>query len=147
MAVGNELQSVVDFVKTMYPKAKIIKQNVPSTPSANTFIVRLLTSDTESETLYHMRRNRDYQIVYYGTTVEDVLTKIDVLERKAMNNLLIPITGSLRYIRVEGFSSSMPFKTESGVDVAIGVLQTTIREARDQKTYDKIMHVYARIER
>lgn len=147
MAVGNELQSVVDFVKTMYPTAKIIKQNVPSTPAANTFVIRLLTSDTESETLYHMRRNRDYQVVYYGSNVEDVITKLDAVERKTMNNLVIPITGSLRYIRVEGFSSSMPFKTESGVDVALGVLQTTVREARDQKTYDKIMHVYARIER
>lgn len=146
MAVGNELQSVVDFVKTMYPTTKIIKQNVPSTPAPNIFAIRLLTSDTESETLYHMRRNRDYQIVYYGSNVEDVLTKIDVLERKAMNNIVIPITGSLRYVRVEGFSFGMPFKTESGVDVAIGVLQTTVREARDQKTYDKIMHVYARYE-
>lgn len=146
MAVGNELQSVVDFVKTMYPTAKIIKQNVPSTPAPSVFAIRLLTSDTESETLYHMRRNRDYQIVYYGANVEDVLTKIDVLERKAMNNIVIPITGSLRYIRVEGFSFGMPFKTESGVDIAIGVLQTTVREARDQKTYDKIMHVYARYE-
>lgn len=93
-----------------------------------------------------MRRSRDYQIVYYGSNVEEVLTRMDKFERIVLNNLMIPIASSLRYIRVEGFSFGTPMKTESGVDVILGVLQTTVREARDQTTYDKIRHVYARYE-
>ena len=147
MSLVNDIQSVVDFIKSMYPKANVIKQNLPTTPTPNTFVVRLLTSSTESETLYHIRRDRDYQIVYYGTNVSDILTKMDEIERKVTNNIVIPINGTLRYLRVEGFSFSMPFKTESNIDVILGVLQTEAREARDQKTYDKIMHVYARYER
>jgi hypothetical protein len=140
------MQSIVDFIKRLFPAVTVIKQNTPTTPAPNTFVVRLLSSDTGSETLYHMRRDREYQIVFYGANASDVLTKLDELQRKCMNDLLIPINGSLRYIRVEGFSFSMPFKTESGIDVAIGVLQTEVREARDQATYEKIMNVYARYE-
>jgi hypothetical protein len=146
MAVANDMQSVADFIKTIYPTANVIKQNVPTTPTPNTFVVRLLSSDTESETLYHMRRTRDYQIVYYGSNVSDVLTKVDEIERKSMNDLVIPINGTLRYLRVIGASFGMPMKTESNIDVVLGVLQTEVREARDQATYDKIINVYARYE-
>lgn len=144
MAVVDELQSVVDFIKAMFPTANVIKQNPPSTPTPNTFVARLLSSDTDSETLYHMRRSRDYQIVCYGSHPSDVLAKMDAIERKTINDIVIPIKGSLRYISVGGFSFSMPFKTESGVDAVIGILQTEVREARDQATYEKIMQVYAR---
>jgi hypothetical protein len=90
---------------------------------------------------------RDYQVVYFGSDSADVLTKMDDFSRKVMNGqIVIPITGSLRYIRVEGFNFSQPFKTEGGVDACLGVLQTQVREARDQATFDKIMHVYGRTE-
>jgi hypothetical protein len=85
---------------------------------------------------------RDYQVVYFGSNVADVLSKIDDISHAVMNNqIVIPIKDSLRYIRVESFNFSQPFKTEGGLDSVIGVLQTQVREARDQEQFEKITKV------
>jgi hypothetical protein len=147
MSVINEVNSVGDFVKTQFPTVNVVKQNVPTAPVPNTFVVRVLRDQRSTELLYSMLVERDYQFVYFGTDAGDVLTKMDDLSRATMNNqIVIPITGSLRYIRVEGFNFSQPFKTEGGVDAIIGVMQTQVREARDQATFEKIMHVYNNVQ-
>lgn len=142
MAIVNELNSVADFVKTTFPSATVVKQTIPSQPTANLFVVRVLTDRRETETRYHTVVERDYQIVYFGSNVSDVLAKMDDFSRKVMNNnIVISIQGSTRYIRVESFSFSQPFKTENGIDAAVGVLTTQVREARDQSTYTTIAGV------
>lgn len=142
MSVSNDLQSIVDVIKTMFPTSTVIKSNVPDTPPTNSFVVRILSNGTESETAFHMRNDRDYQVIYFGTDSGDILTKIDTIDKKLNSDLRIPINGSLRYIRVTGFSYGMPFKTESGVNAIISVLRTEVREARDQVAYDKIANLY-----
>lgn len=130
----------------LFPAATIYLQYVPAQPTANSLSIRLQSADTETETLYHMARHREYQFVYFGASNVDVITKMDELDRKLNNDLLIPIKDSLRYMRVESFSLSQPFKTENGIDAIIGVLSVTVREARDQEQFEKIMNVYARHE-
>lgn len=130
----------------LFSSATIYLQYVPAQPTANSLSIRLQSASTETETAYHMARQREYQFVYFGTSNVDVITKMDALDRKLNNDLLIPIKDSLRYMRVESFSLSQPFKTENGVDAIIGVLSVTVREARDQQQYEKIMNVYARYE-
>jgi hypothetical protein len=146
VSIVNEVNSVGAFVKALFPTVDVVKQTVPTAPKANTFVVRVLHDQRSTETLSSMLVERDYQIVYFGSDTIDVLTKMDDLSRKVMNGtIMIPITGSLRYIRVEGFNFSQPFKTEGNVDACLGVLQTQVREARDQATFEKIMKVGVQI--
>lgn len=145
-SIVTDLESIEQYVAPLFPTATIYLQHVPAQPTTNSLSIRLQGASTETETAYHMARHREYQLVYFGTSNVDVLTKMDALDRKLNNDLLIPIKDSLRYIRVESFSLSQPFKTENGIDVIIGVLAVTVREARDQQQYEKIMNVYARHE-
>ena len=147
MALLNELASVGAFVMSALPTDAQLKYEVPTEPSASTVVVRMLTTDTESETGYHYRVDRSYQIVIYGADSPTVLERMDAVSRLLNDRTtLIPITGSLRYIRTDGFGYSAAFRTESGLWACVGVLQTEVREARTQEQYEKIMHVYPRYE-
>lgn len=147
MSLQNELASVASFVKSVLPPTTQVKYDVPTQPTKDNVVVRMLTTDTESETGYHYRIDRTYQIVVYGADAPSVLDKMDVIMRKANDGkAVIAISGSLRYIRIGSFSFGAAFKTESGVYACVGVLPTEVREARTQEQYDKIMHVYNRYE-
>jgi hypothetical protein len=145
-SIVTDLESIEQYVTSLFPTTTIYLQYVPSQPTTNSLSIRLQGASTETETAYHMARHREYQLVYFGASNVDVITKMDALDRKLNNDLLIPIKDSTRYMRVESFSLSQPFKTENGIDAIIGVLSVTVREARDQQQYEKIMNVYARQE-
>lgn len=146
MALMNELASVGTFVASTVTGAQL-KYEVPTQPSKDTLVVRSITNDYESETGYHYRVDRAYQTIAYGADSPSTLEKMDAIARKVNDGTtMIPITGSLRYIRTDGFNFGAPFRTESGVWACVGVLQTKVREARTQEQYDKIMHVYPRYE-
>lgn len=146
MTLVTELESVEDFIKSCHPTSVTEKQTVPLKPSDNTFVVRFLNDERESETGYHYRIDREYQVVHIGETAEDVLTRMDVLSTALYQRQLIPLQDSSRFICVESFSFSQPFQTENKKFACIGVLSTEIREARVQDQYEKIMNVHARFE-
>jgi hypothetical protein len=143
-SIVTDIESIEQYVAPLFPAATIYLQYVPAQPTANSLSIRFQGASTETETAYHMARHREYQLVYFGTSNVDVLTKMDALDRKLNNDLVIPIKDSLRYMRIESFSLSQPFVTESGINAMIGVLAVTAREARDQQQYEKIMSVDAR---
>ncbi|QDX93636.1 hypothetical protein EEL30_15825 [Brevibacillus laterosporus] len=146
MSVVTELESVGSFVSAVVPKVAL-KYDVPKQPTKDTLVVRVQSSSPESETRYHYRIDRDYQIVVYGVDSASALTKMGDIERVLNDKtMLIPVKGSTRYIRIGAFSFSMTFATEGGLSACIAVLSTEVREARTQEQYDKIMHVYGRIE-
>lgn len=142
--IVTDIESIEQYVAPLFPAATVYLQHVPSQPTANSLSIRFQGVGTETETAYHMARHREFQIIYFGTSNINVLMKMDALDRKLNNDLVIPIKDSLRYLRIESFSLSQPFKTENGVDAMIGVLAVTVREARDQAQYEKIMNVYTR---
>lgn len=144
MTLINDIISVENFVKAKFPTALTEKQTPPKQPPPGLFVIRLQNDRRESETRLHFRTDRDYQIVYYAKTAPDVLAKMDALSTALYQTQLIPISGSLRYIRVESFTFSQPFLTQNDLYAGIGVLSTQVRQARDQQAYDKIQHVYAR---
>jgi hypothetical protein len=141
----NDIVSVEAFVKARFTTSTTVKQTVPLKPAANTFVIRLQSSSSESETAYHFRNDREYQIVYYGDTALDVLTKLDTLTTALEQTRVIPINGSLRYIRVGAISVSMPFKTDNDLYAAILVVSTEVRQARTQEAYAKMAQVNAKI--
>jgi hypothetical protein len=145
LTIVNDLISVEKYVKALFPTAATYKQTIPLVPVPNTFVVRFLTGSPESETAYHFRVDRDYQLIYFGATELDVLTKVGAVESALFQRKLIPIDGSLRYIRVENVASSAPFRTDNELFAAIIVLSTEVRQARDQAEYVKIANVNASI--
>lgn len=147
MALMNELTSVGSFVKSVLPPTTQLKYEVPTKPTKDSAVVRVLTVDTESETRYHYRIDRAYQVVVYGEDSPTVLDRMESVSRKVNDRTtLIPIAGTLQYIRTGGFGYGAAFRTESGLWACVGVLQTEVREARTQEQYEKIMHVYPRYE-
>ncbi|WP_180229999.1 hypothetical protein [Bacillus sp. AFS073361] len=119
---------------------------MPSSPKANTFVVRIQYTDSKTETRASFLNDREFQLIYFGTSSVDVLTKADELNRLFQNDrFVVPIRDSLRYIRVKGFSYGAAFKSASGVDSLIAIMQTETREARDFETYEKITSVIADI--
>lgn len=142
MSVVNELNSIHDYLKTLFPTATIERQDVPNEPKPNTFVVRTQDNESKAETSLTHVNAREFQLIYFGSSSVDVLTKVDEFDRKLNDNRrVIPIKGSLRYIRVKAFSFGATFKSASNVSAVIGVIQTETREARDLPTYQKIMSV------
>lgn len=140
-SITNEIESITAFIEDLFPGASVHYQRVPSEYRANELAVRYLTGTNESETNYHYRLDRDYQVIYFAQNEFACLTKFEALERKLNNTFVIPINGSMGYLRVESFSFSQPTKTEGGTIFAIiGVLSVNVREARTQEEFEKIKH-------
>jgi hypothetical protein len=119
---------------TVFPTATTEKQLVPKKPASNSFVIRVIGESPESETAYHVRKDRDYQIIYFHEEAESVLNVMGQLSDAIFQRNVIPIKDSLRYIRAESFSFSQPFETENELIACIGIMQTRVREAPAQET-------------
>lgn len=146
MRVVNDLISVEAFVKAQFSASSTFKQWSPESPESDTFVIQQISDRRETETNYHTRVERTYQIVYVNAELPEVLTKMDALSYAAMDGTLIPINASARFIRVEAFSYSQPFQTENDLFACIGVMSTEVREARTQDTSPFIGVVNATLE-
>ena len=135
MSVVNDMVAIEAYIKALFPTATTGKQDVPAQPPANSFYVRLLDEDRETETRYHFRIDRAYQIVHLAQRPDTVLANMDTLSTAIYQTELI---GD---IRINAFSISQPAKTDNGLFVIIGVLDTSVRQARIQPVYPKINHV------
>lgn len=129
--IALEVESLRDFVADSTLYTRIWMQFLPAKYTAGELVIRNIGSDSESETGYHYRIDREYQFVYFGTTERDCIVKGSALERKLNSTHVIPLKGSSRFIRNGLFALSQPFKAEGGeVFGIIGVLQAEMREAR-----------------
>ncbi|MDQ0154912.1 hypothetical protein [Robertmurraya andreesenii] len=144
-SITNEIESIAEVVEPLFPGANVYYQRIPAEPKMNELSIRFIAGGSSSETNYHYRLDHDFQIVYFGRNEFDCLTKFEALERKLNDGFLIPIKGSLRYMRIGSFSFSQPFKTEGGANAILGVLNVEVREARTQQQYEKIAVVNPRI--
>lgn len=141
-----EMESIKEFITEEFDDVNVILQNVPKQPQPNTFVLQFQNDNRERETSYHLRLNREYRVIYFDDRADKILERMNYVSKLFLyGRLVIPIKDSLRYIRVENFGYSEIFKTESDeVEACIGTLQTELREAKDLKTYEKIMEVYVR---
>lgn len=135
MALIEDIVALESFIKAHFPDATTTKQTVPAAPVHNSFVIRFLNDDRETETRYHYRIDREYQIIYFASKAEQVLPKMDTLAR------MLYETDAIGRMRVESFAFSQPAKTENGIYVSIGILETSVREARTQAQYPKINKV------
>ncbi|MGM1023549.1 MAG: hypothetical protein ACQEXV_24185 [Bacillota bacterium] len=146
MSILTELDSVASVVLEAFPESEM-KYKVPKEPKTGQFVLRSQKNDLSTESRFTFRIERLYQLIYYSDNPAEALDIMDRLSRLLMRGTtLIPINdGSFRYIRIESFSFSDPVETESGLSAVIASMPTEIRQARDQKTFEKIMQVHARI--
>lgn len=138
MSVVDDIVTIETFIKAQFPSAITGKQLVPKQPTANSFYVQLLDESRETETRYHYRVDRTYQIVHFSTRPDAAMANMDTFGRAVYQTELIG------HIRVDAFGSSQPAETENGLFAIIGVLETSVREARDQAQYPKINNVAVR---
>ena len=135
-----EVQSIRDFVAPELLGATFKLQNMPDTYKAGELAIELVGSKPESETGFHYRLDRTFQLVYFGANKLDCLTKMQAVERKINDKQMIPL--GTRYLRIGSFSLSQSFKTETtGVYAVIGMLEAEIREARTQGVVNKVTGV------
>lgn len=125
-------------IKALFPTVTTGKQTIPEQPLPNSFYVRLLNEDRETETRYHFRIDRQYQIVHFTERPDTVLANMDTFGTSVYQSELIG------HIRVNSFSTTQPMQTENDLYVIIGVLDTSVRQAREQTQYPKINHVNVR---
>jgi len=123
----DEINAISDVIKTDFPTLKVNKQYVPEKPTKGEICVRFQRNNSGTDTSASYVLNREYQIVYFGLSNVDLLTKIDALTDRFNNAIKIPIEGT-RYLTVESLSFSQPFKTADNLDAVIGVLVGTTRK-------------------
>jgi len=122
-----EINAISDVIKTDFPTLKVNKQYVPEKPTKGEMCVRVQRLNSGADTSASYVLNREYQLVYFGLSNVDLLTKIDTLTDRFNNEIKIPIEGT-RYLTVESLSFSQPFKTAENLDAVIGVLVGTTRK-------------------
>lgn len=128
MTIVNEMLAIEAYIKAFSPSSTTGKQIVPEAAPADSFYIRFLDDSRETETRYHSRITREYQIVYFAKWPEDVLSKLD-----ALSATLYQTENVAPGIRMNSFGFSQPVKMRSGeVYASIGVMEVTVREARVQ---------------
>ncbi|MBU5211071.1 hypothetical protein MHI39_20185 [Heyndrickxia sp. FSL K6-6286] len=142
----NELESISDYVQTVLTDVKVINY-LPKTYKPKEVTIRFLSSDPVNESQFYYRLDHSIQIVYFDVNELGCISKMNHLERKFNDDLVIPLKGTneTRYLRIGSFSLSQPFESDSGMFACIGVLDVTIREPRTQPQYDKIGEIVTEI--
>ena len=141
LRVGNQLVSIEEFIKPYFPDCLYIKQTIPEDPKPLTFAVRLLTSSNELDTRNVLMQNKDFQIVYFGTDIQDTIDRIDILNTVLVDGVLIPIIGTDHNLTVEEFFYSQPVRMENHVDSVVAVLRTCMRQRLERPSVPVIEKV------
>ncbi|UKS30155.1 hypothetical protein LOZ80_14930 [Paenibacillus sp. HWE-109] len=142
MTLINDITSIDAFIAQKFPSAHMFKQTAPLKPDANTFVTQLQNDRRTTETNVSWRTEREYQIVYFGASAQDVLAKMDELSSAIYSVKVID------KIYADSFAYGMPFKSAEGVYASVGILTAITREMKSMAAYenaDKIMHVNIRI--
>ena len=139
MAIIDEIVAIESFVKARYPTSSTGKHSLPSTPTFDTFYIRFLGDTRVTETRYLVRATRQYQIAYAAESPENVIPKLDALSDELYQTEVISDG-----ISVKSFSFPQPVELDSGGYLSTGILEVTVRKARDQKVFPLIRTVDVR---
>lgn len=139
MAIIDEIVAIESYVKARFPASNTGKHTIPSTPSFDTFFIRFLGDTRVTETRYLVRATRQYQIAYAAESLEDVIPKLDALSDELYQTEVIPDG-----IGVKSFSFPQPVELDSGGYMSTGILEVTVRKARDQESFPLINTVDVR---
>lgn len=147
MAIKNEIETLVSVMSPLLPGARFARQTPIKTPTANDVQIEALGQTLgNTETHYTYAIERTFRIVIYGSNGLDVLTKAEAVGEALSNAMKIQINAEPGYMTLGSFNLSETFETSTaGVHAIIGLLSATVRKARPQTQYDKILNVSADI--
>lgn len=144
--ITQEIETLATYLGGVATFARVWRQHLPLKYTANEMSIRYLGDSSESETAYHFRIDREYQVVYFATTEIACLQRATLLQRAINQQIKIPVKDATGYMSLVSFSISQPFKTDTdGVFAVVGVLQAQVREARYFAPVPKVMNVEATI--
>lgn len=144
--ITQEIETLATYLEGVATFARVWRQHLPLKYTANEMSIRYLGDSSESETAYHFRIDREYQVVYFATTEIACLQRATLLQRAINQQIKIPVKDATGYMSLVSFSISQPFKTDTdGVFAVVGVLQAQVREARYFAPVPKVMNVEATI--
>ena len=122
--------------------SRFYKQNLPATYVANTIGIRWQGDNSESETGFHYRVDRLYQVIYFGSNEVNCLGLATKLTAALAQNTKAKIRDSSGFITLGSFALSAPFKTETdGVYAIIGILPVSVRVPREFEKAPKMAEV------
>ena len=144
--IAQEIETIASYLGTTATFARVWRQHLPSKYTANELSVRYLGDSSESETAYHYRIDRVYQVVYFAATEIACIQRATLLQRAINRQIKIRIKDTDGYMTLVSFSISQPFKTDTdGVFAVVGVIQAQVREARYFAPVPKMEHIEATI--
>lgn len=118
---------------------RLYKQTLPTQYVANTIGIRWQGDSSESETAYHYRIDRLYQIIYFASSEIKCIQTIPALQKALNQHIKAALRGSGGYITLEPLAMSAPFKTDTdGVYAVVGVLPVSVRVPREFAEVSKI---------
>lgn len=135
-----ELTAIGQTIQAALPSVVLKYQHVPEQPTAGVLVVRLADDSVTTETSYHYRIDRSYQLVYFGTSETDCLRQMEAIKLAVNDNLKIPYNDT-DYITISGFGASQPSKSDSGAFFVLAIVRGTVRQARTQPNATKISDV------
>lgn len=147
MAIKNEMETLRDVISPLIPNAKFALQTAVKTPTVNSVSIDSMSPIYgNTETHYTYAIERTFRIVIYGSNGLDVITKAEAVGEALSNAMKIQINAEPGYMTLGSFNLSETFETSTaGVHAIIGLLSATVRKARPQTQYDKILNVSADI--
>lgn len=142
-----EIDTISDLLATV-GVTRFYKQDLPLTYVANTIGIRWQGDSDADFTQAAYEITRPYQIVYFGKTEVDCISKSKLIRSKLSDYLSkkVQLRGSNDFMTFESFSMSPPIKTETdGVYAVVGVLSVSMLEAYTQPHYEKMQEIHAAI--
>ena len=126
--------------------SRFYKQDFPKVYVANTIGIRWQGDSNEGFTQAAYAIDRIYQVVYFGKSEVDCLTKAEAVSEKISDTIKVKLRDSDDYMTLESFNMSAPFKTDTdGVYAVSGVLRATVRKAYTQQAWQKMGVIHASI--
>lgn len=150
ITIVDEMGAILAWLRAEFPDIPADQfglQQVPEKPPTDSFYLRFQNDSREHMTSFSIVARREYQVIHFNV-LPDVLARMDSLARKCLyGRMMIPIDEeSRRYVRIDSFSFGNVLNTEDRDDLkaVVGVLSVELREARDEKAYEKIRQLFVR---
>lgn len=126
---------------------RFYKQNMPVSYVKNTIGIRWQgenDADTFTQAAYGI--DRIYQVIYFGSSEVDCITKIQKVRTALKADTKVKLRGIDDYMTLMSFNFAPPFKTDTdGVYMVSGLLVARVYEARPQTVYTKMGDINATI--
>lgn len=144
---AQEIDTIGDLLASV-GATRYYKENFPTTYATNTIGIRWQGDTPIGRTAAFYEVTRTYQIVYFGASRVDCLTKSEIIHELISEHIdkKVKIRGLDEFITLGSFVMTPSFKTDTdGVFAVSGILTTTVRKAHKQPVYDKMRVINAAI--